>query len=60
MKILYKISNQYYLMICFGYDPPTPKWGLKDVVSNIYFYVKSFLLSTLKAPSVNGLGDKEG
>lgn len=57
MKILYKISNEYYLMICFGYDPQSvSRRRLKDVVSNIYSYVKSFLLSTLKAPSVDGLG----
>ena len=43
-------------MICFSYDPQTPKWGLQDTISNIK--TKS-LLSCILKPPFGGLGVTE-
>ena len=40
-------------MICFSYDPQTPKWGLQDIFSKLK--PKLLINSTLKPP-FGGLG----
>ncbi len=40
-------------MICFSYDPQTPKRGLQDIFSNIK---PKSLLSCILKPPIGGLG----